>query len=109
MSDKIRLFGLSLLKTKLAMVGPEEFFRQTQIYNWNVTEAMNSLKTVKDVLWMRVVEASEGMRLPNGCRWFYYIPFWKPAPRIYRFRVNPLAEYIAEAYPTGNVWSFHSY
>lgn len=109
--DQIKIFGIKLLMTKVALVGAEKFFRQTQIDKWNLPDsASNGPKIVTDVLWMRMLEESEGMRLPNCCRLFYYIPFsFENTPRIYKFRVNPLVEYIAEAYPTEDVWSFHSY
>lgn len=109
--DMIHFYGLKLLATKVALVGAKKFFKQTQTDKWRLVDsASNGPKIVKDVLWMRMIESQEGLRMPNGCRWFYYIPFsFDNEPHIYKFRVNPLVEYIAEAYPTKNVWSFHSY
>ena len=111
MSDNVRIFGLNLLRTKLALVGPEEFFRQTQIDNWKATSMVTGLKTVKDVLWMRMLEASEGMKLPNGCRWFYYIPFWGSRPKFYRFRTNPMLDCmnLQDFYPAATKWSVHGF
>ena len=106
----VRIFGLNLIRTKLQLVGPKEFFRQTQIDNMAFADRVSTgLRVIKDVLWMRLLEESEGMRLPNGCRWFNYIPFtFEPELRIYRFRVNPVVKNIADAYPTNDAWSLHS-
>lgn len=109
MGDVIRAYGVNLLMTKLSLVGPEKFFKQTQIDNWNITDAMTGLKIVKDVLWMRMMEVSEGMKLPNGCRWFYYILFWGSKPKFYRFRANPMVDCIEDFYPAATKWTIHSF
>lgn len=110
MGDIIRTYGVNLLMTKVSLVGPEEFFKQTQIDKWNVTKSMSGLKIVKDVLWMRMMEVSEGMKLPNGCRWFYYIPFWGGKPKFYRFRTNPILDCmnLQDFYPAATKWTIHS-
>ena len=110
MDDMIHVYGMNLLMTKLSLVGPEKFFKQTQIDKWTVTDAMSGLKIVKDVLWMRMLEASEGMKLPNGCRWFYYISFWGSKPKFYRFRTNPVLDCmnLQDFYPATTKWSIHS-
>jgi hypothetical protein len=97
MDDMIHVYGVNLLMTKISLVGSERFFKQTQIDKRRVPDAMMGLKVVKDVLWMRMLETSEGMKLPNGCRWFYYISFWGSKPKFYRFR-----------YPATTKWSIHS-
>lgn len=110
MGDVIRAYGVNLLMTKVSLVGPEEFFKQTQIDKWNVTKSMSGLKIVKDVLWMRMMEVSEGMKLPNGCRWFYYISFWGSKPKFYRFRTNPILDCmnLQDFYPATTKWTIHS-
>lgn len=89
MADIIREWGYKLFFTKLKMCGGDglEFFRQLQIKKWNISESVSHcLKVYKDVLWMRLLEANEGMKLPNGCRMPIYIPFYSLAPNWYRFR-----------------------
>ena len=110
MGDVIRAYGVNLLMTKVSLVGAEGFFRQTQIDKWNVTDAMTGLKIVKDVLWMRMMEVSEGMKLPNDCRWFYYISFWGSKPKFYRFRTNPILDCmnLQDFYPATTKWTIHS-
>lgn len=109
--DIVRIYGINLIRTKLQLVGPKEFFRQTQIDDMTLADRVKTgLRVIKDVLWMRLLEESEGMRLPNGCRWFNYIPFtFEPRPRIYKFRVAPKVESVEDAYPAGSNWSVHSY
>lgn len=111
--DQIKIFGIKLLMTKVALVGAEKFFRQTQIDKWNLPDsAGNGPKIVSDVLWMRMLEESEGMRLPNGCRLFYYVPFrFTPPVRLYRFRVNPTLDCMSlpDYYPATTKWEIHSY
>jgi hypothetical protein len=109
--DQIKIFGIKLLMTKVALVGAEKFFRQTQIDKWNLPDsAGNGPKIVTDVLWMRMLEASEGMKLPNGCRWFYYISFWGSKPKFYRFRTNPILDCmnLQDVYPATTKWTIHS-
>ncbi len=110
--DQIKIFGIKLLMTKVALVGAEKFFRQTQIDKWSLPDSTgNGPKIVTDVLWMRMLEESEGMRLPNGCRLFYYVPFWKSVPRIYRFRINWTLDCanLQDWYPPTTQWSMYSY
>ena len=123
MSDIIREWGLKLILTKIKLVGgPEEFFRQVQIKKWNLAENTSSgLKIYKDVLWMRLLEESEGMRLPNGCRFFAYIPFWKEVfPRgkkYYRFKDVRVFEQIRDEsdlmFKNSDIskrpWEYHAY
>lgn len=97
MDDMIHVYGVNLLMTKISLVGSERFFKQTQLDKRRMPDAMMGLKVVKDVLWMRMLEASEGMKLPNGCRWFYYISFWGSKPKFYRF-----------GYPATTKWTIHS-
>ena len=112
MSDAIREFGIRLLMTKLKLVGsPIEFFRQTQIKHWNVAESVSHCtKVYKDVLWMRMLEESEGMRLPNGCRLPIFIPFYSKI-KYYRFRnLVPRHDYVIEnmeEYIKTRPWSYH--
>ena len=109
-SDIIHIYGVNLLMTKISLVGSEQFFKQMQINKWRVIDAMKGLKVVKDVLWMRMLETSEGMKLPNGCRWFYYISFWGNRPKFYRFRTNPILDCmnLPDMYPSKTKWSIHS-
>ena len=67
-----KLYGAKLLKTKIALAGGGlAVFRAVE--SWSVIdEATTGLKVYNDILWMRLLEASEGMKLPNGCRWFSY-------------------------------------
>lgn len=109
--------------TKLKLCNsPEEFFRAVQIKQWDLIKSASSgIKIYKDVLWMRLLELSEGMKLPNGCRFFVYIPFWKEVfpkgKKYYRFRslvVRTLPENpdIVVDIPedvTKRPWSIHSY
>ena len=110
MDDVIHVYGVNLLMTKISLVGSERFFKQTQIDKRRVPDAMMGLKVVKDVLWMRMLETSEGMKLPNGCRWFYYISFWGSKPKLYRFRTNPLLDCmnLQDVYPATTKWTIHS-
>lgn len=104
MRDKlvIKSYGLRLLRTKFFYAGgPLEFFRAVELEHRSVTEAMSGLKVWPDVLWMRVLEASEGMKFPNGCKWFDYVPFWGDifprGKRYYRIRYGK------------NPWVYHSF
>lgn len=104
MSDIIKEWGLKLLLTKLKLTGdPLEFFRQLQIKSWNLQSNCSSgIKVYKDVLWMRLFEMSEGIKLPNGCKFFTYVPFWGSAfqhgKKFYRFRKAG-----------SKVWEYHSF
>ena len=101
--DKIKYYGANLLMTKLKLVGdPLEFFRQMDIYKWSLPDTMYPLKVIKDILWMRLLEQSEGMKLPNGCRWFCYTKFWGDVfpggKRYYRIRKHG-----------AKAWEIHSF
>lgn len=54
-----------------------------------IMRASSGLYIYENVLWMRMLEVSEGMRMPNGAKWFGYVPFWKEAfpkgKRFYKF------------------------
>lgn len=110
MDDMIHVYGVNLLMTKISLVGSGQFFKQTQLDKRRVPDVMMGLKVVKDVLWMRMLEMSEGMKLPNGCRWFYYISFWGSKPKFYRFRTNPILDCmnLQDVYPATTKWTIHS-
>lgn len=63
----------------------------------------SGLTVYKNVLWMRVFEAHTGKAMPNGAKWFEYVPFWKPdmpkGKRLYVFRKNPTPVDVNAAYP----------
>ena len=68
-----------------------------------IERAANGLIVYDNVLWMRVFEAKTGKAMPNGAKWFEYIPFWKPdmpkGKRLYVFRKNPTPVDVNAAYP----------
>ena len=68
-----------------------------------IERASNGLIVYDNVLWMRVFEAKTGKAMPNGAKWFEYIPFWKPdmpkGKRLYVFRKNLTPADVNAAYP----------
>jgi hypothetical protein len=68
-----------------------------------IERASNGLIIYDNVLWMRVFEAKTGKAMPNGAKWFEYIPFWKPdmpkGKRLYVFRKNLTPVDVNAAYP----------
>lgn len=55
-----------------------------------IERVSNGLTVYENVLWMRVFEVRTGGKMPNGCKFFDYVSFWKPGlpegKRIYHFR-----------------------
>ena len=106
-SDLIKMYGLKLMVTKLKIIGdPMAFFRQVQIYKWDILKEMTGLKIIDNVLWMLMIN-TEGLRMPNGCRWFDYIPFFSniypKGKRYYRFTASNTEDDASKA------WTFHSF
>lgn len=68
-----------------------------------IERVSNGLIVYENVLWMRVFEAKTGKAMPNGAKWFEYIPFWKPdmpkGKRLYVFRKNLTPVDVNAAYP----------
>lgn len=114
MGDIIKEWGLKLLLTKIKIAGgAEEFFKQTQIKHWNLQDnTTHCLKVYKDVLWMILLEQSEGMKLPNKCRIPIYVEFYRPI-KYYRFRnLVPKSDYVIanmDEFIKSRVWSYHDF
>lgn len=68
-----------------------------------IERTANGLTVYENVLWMRVFEAKTGKAMPNGAKWFEYVPFWKPdmpkGKRLYVFRKNLTPVDVNAAYP----------
>ncbi len=68
-----------------------------------IERASSGLNVYENVLWMKVFEARTGRMMPNGGKWFDYVPFWKPdmpkGKRLYVFRKNIKPVDVSECYP----------
>ena len=114
MSDIIREYGIKLIMTKLKLVGKDQFFYQTQLRDRDlVYEVSHGMKVIKDCLWMRMLEISEGMRLPNGCKTFGYVKFFSDVfpkgKRFYKFRSLIGDEDVVKRRIETNTWEFKSF
>ncbi|MBR5298997.1 MAG: hypothetical protein IKU36_01965 [Bacteroidales bacterium] len=68
-----------------------------------IERASSGLSIYENVLWMKVFEVKTGRMMPNGGKWFDYVPFWKPdmpkGKRLYVFRKNLTPVDVNAAYP----------
>lgn len=68
-----------------------------------IERASSGLNVYENVLWMKVFEVKTGRMMPNGGKWFDYVPFWKPdmpkGKRLYVFRKNIKPVDVSAFYP----------
>lgn len=88
-----------------------------------IQRASSGLMVYENVLWMRMFEVRTNRRLPNGAKWFEYVPFWKPGmpkgKRLYVFRKNyksldGSANDISDAHPSSlldnpHLWTYGTF
>lgn len=103
-SKLVKFMGIKLVYALLNSAKGDTVRMLHDISKPKTIERVSSGLTIySNVLWMRVFEARTGATMPNGARFFCYVPFWKPdmpkGKRIYVFRKNLTPVDVDAAYP----------
>lgn len=112
-NTEARHYGAKLCMMQARAIGETKL--AAQIIESRAMKACQTGLRVCKPLWMSLFTAKTGKMLPNGNRDFYYIPFWKPRPKIYRFKlgvsdVNAMyPDSIYASNDKGTKWSIHSF